>query len=505
MKKILYILTGLFIASSFVACEPEFSNPIGSDTYTSGDADFTTYVAVGNSLTAGYTNGTVYKSAQQNSYPAILAEQMKAAGGGEFTQPYYDDDTKDIGGMVMGGSTVILEPKLIINASAGGPERINQTPTIELTNIHPGPYNNMGVPGAKVYHLVAPGYGNIANIPLGKANPYYVRMAAAPDNSVIQDAVAQNPTFFTLWIGANDVLGYATSGGTGVDHNEDNNLDPSTYAGNDITNVNVFGSVYSQIVDALTVNGAEGVVATIPDIASIPFFTTIPYNAIPVTSQAQADALNAAYANYNGGLQQALQGGLIDSNEAAARTINFTVGANPIVIEDEYLTDLSALGMPSIRPATADDLFVLTAKSVIGVAPDPNNPQYVYGVTIPLSDQWVLVKDEISKVRAATAGFNQMITNIAAVKGLPVADMAVVMEDLKSGLAVEDGSVYTADYFNGSNLDKVTFSLDGVHPTPRGYAIIANRFIDVIEQNFAAKLPKVVPAYYPTFDILPTN
>ncbi len=505
MKKILYLLTGLFIASSFVACEPEFSNPIGEDTYTSGSADFSKYVAVGNSLTAGYTNGTLYKTGQENSFPAILSQQMSLAGGGAFTQPYLEDDVNDIGGMVMYGATIILPPKLIINASVGAPERINKVPTIELTDIHPGPYNNMGVPGAKVYHLLAHGYGDINNVLLGTANPYFVRMASAPNKAVIEDAVVQNPTFFTLWIGANDVLGYATSGGIGVDQNETNNLDPSTYLPDDITHINVFGSAYSQIVNALTANGAKGVVANIPDVSSLPYFTTIPYNPIPVTSQAQADALNAAYANYNGGLQLALSNGLIDQDEANARTIHFEVGANAVVMEDEYLTDLTALGLPSIRQATADDLIVLPAKSVIGVAPDPNHPELVNGVTIPLIDRWVLSKYEITQVRTATAGFNQMISNIAASKGLPVADMAALMEQMKQGLVVEDGSMYTADYFNGTNLDNLVFGLDGVHPTNRGYAIIANKFIDVIEKAYGAKLPKVVPAQYPTFDILPSN
>ena len=502
MKKILNILSGLLVVLSFTACQPEFSDPIGDQTYTSGDADFSNYVAVGNSLTAGYTNGTLYKSAQSNSFPSILANQMKLAGGGDFTQPYLDDDTNDVGGMVF-GPNVVLEQKLIIDASQGRPERINQQPTMEITNIHPGPYNNMGVPGAKLFHLVAAGYGNIANLPL--ANPYFVRMASAPNKSVIEDAVSQNPTFFTLWIGNNDVLSYATSGGIGVDQNTAGNIDPSTYGPNDITNVNVFGAVYQQLVDALTANGTKGVVATIPDVASVPFFTTVPYNPIPLDDQAKVDALNAAYAQYNGGLQQALQGGLITQDEADARTISFDLGANALVIEDEYLTDLSGLGLPSIRQATADDLVPLRAMSTIGVAPDPNNPQLIYGVTIPLEDQWILSKNEIEEVRNATAGFNQMITGIATAKNLPVADMAALMQEMKDGLVIEDGSVYTANYFNGTNLDKLLFGLDGVHPTPRGYAIIANKFIDVIEDAYGAKLPKVVPAEYPTFDILPSN
>jgi len=501
MKKYFYILlmlTGLI----FTACEPEFSNPIGEGTYTSGDADFSKYVAVGNSLTAGYTNGTLYKSGQSMSFPKILSEQMKLAGGGDFTQPYLDDDTKDIGGLTLLGN-VIAEPKLVIDASQGAVERINETPTIEVSNIHPGPYNNMGVPGAKIYHLAASGYGDLANIALGKANPYYVRMASSTAATVIQDAASQNATFFTLWIGNNDVLSYATSGGVGTD--QTGNQDVTTYGPNDITDPGVFGYLYQQFLDALTANGAKGVVATIPDVASVPYFTTIPYNPIPLDDQATVDALNNAYAQYNAGIQAALANNLIDQDEATARMISFGLGANPMVIEDADLTDLSGLGIPSIRQTSDEDLVVLPAKSVIGVAPDPNNPQLVYGLTIPLENKWILTKKEIERVRNATAAYNATITALADAKGLAVADMAMVMQKLHNNLVIEDGSIYTADYFNGTNLDELAFGLDGVHPNSRGYAIIANEFIKAIESKYNANLPLVTPAQYPTITILPTN
>ena len=65
-------------------------------------------------------------------------------------------------------------------------------------------------------------------------------MASNPNASVLEDAAGQGATFFTLWIGSNDILSFATSGGAGVDHNTTGNLDPSTYGGNDITNANTF-------------------------------------------------------------------------------------------------------------------------------------------------------------------------------------------------------------------------------------------------------------------------
>src|SRR5690606_40658163 len=52
----------------------------------------------------------------------------------------------------------------------------------------------------------------------------------------------------------------------------------------EITDPQVFEAAYKTIINTLTSNGAKGVVATIPDITSIPHFTTVPYN--PLTAEA---------------------------------------------------------------------------------------------------------------------------------------------------------------------------------------------------------------------------
>jgi hypothetical protein len=70
-----------------------------------------------------------------------------------------------------------------------------------------------------VYSIfTAPGYGSAAGV-LAGANPYYARFSTSESSTVIDDAAATG-AFFTLWIGNNDILGYASSGGSGVDNNE---------------------------------------------------------------------------------------------------------------------------------------------------------------------------------------------------------------------------------------------------------------------------------------------
>ncbi len=491
MKKI-YILSAIFFGFALVSCEPEFKNPVDTEAKANpGQADFSKYVAVGNSLSAGYMNGTLHKSGQANSFPKLLADRMKEAGGGEFTQPYMDDDTKDIGGMVV-GNTVILQPKLIVNAGRGTVERINATPTIQLQP-HPGPYNNMGVPGAKIYHYVYNGYGNSQNLLNGTANPYFVRMASNPNASVLEDVLAQQPTFFTLWLGNNDVLWYATSGGDGV--NQTGNTDPTTYGPNDLTDPGLFAYIYNQILQALTANGAKGAVATLPDVASVPYMTTVPYNPVPL-NDSTASALNNAYAQYNGGLQLALQNGLITQEEASKRTITFHAGKNALVIEDESLTDLSALGLPSIRQTTENDLVVLPAASIIG-QPDPLNNNLLMGITSPLADKWVLTETEVAETRAVTAQMNAVIRALAQQYDLALVDMEAAMNELVQGLRLDDNSIYTANYFNGlATMPNLFFSLDGVHPNTKGYVILANKFIDAINEKYGSTLRKYDPGYF---------
>jgi lysophospholipase L1-like esterase len=511
-KNILFIA---LLAMGFTACEPEFEHELSNADYSAGDADFTRYVAIGNSLTAGFMDGTVYRSGQMYSYPNLLAQQFALVGGGAFTQPSYAEDVNNLGGIA--GLTG-FNTRLVIDMSAGGPEPIAGTSTITLTP-QATAFNNMGVPGAKSFHLLAAGYGNAAGLALGQANPYFVRMATSPNTTVLADAMSLNPTFFTNWIGANDVLAYATSGGAGID--QTGNLNPATYGGNDITDPTVFASVYSTIVNTLTSNGAKGVVATIPYVTSIPYFTTVPY--APLTADALGGAANITALNTQlyGPLKQAL------TAFGAGDRINLLSADNPnaLLIKDESLTNLqvqlTAAFTPSVgaqtaafigatygqaRQATADDLVLLTTSSVIGTAPTGiPAPFNVYGVTYPLQDGHILTSAEKTLVNTATDNFNNTIRAIAASKDLAVADMNAILGSLVEGLRLEDGQIYTANYFSTERLSTTLFSLDGIHPNARGYALVASEIIKVINEHYNAHLPLISPAYLPGATVLPTN
>ena len=516
------------IAAGFASCEPEFENEVGAN-YSAGDADFSSYVAVGNSLTAGYMDGTVSKGGQMYSYPNLLAQQFALVGGGAFTQPSYEDDVNNLGGLMLGGIP-IGNTRLVIDASQGRPENLAGTSTIEVSNLQATAYNNMGVPGAKSFHLLSAGYGNVAGVALGQANPYFVRHATSPTATVIGDAMSKAPTFFTNWIGANDVLSYATNGGAqsdgntpAADHNLTGNMNPATYGGNDITNSGVFASVYSTLISTLTSGGAKGVVATVPSVTAIPYFTTVPYNPLSPTALGGSANINALNAQLYGPLNQIFTA----FGEPNRVKLLSATSANPILIFDADAVDRSAqitavltptLGAPTAtafgmvfgkaRQATAADLVVLPASSVIGTpnASSPSTLININGVSYPMANRWVLTANEKAKVANATAAYNSAIVSIASSNNLAVADMNQIMNQLVGGLRIETGQLYTANYFSGSATEgQVLFSLDGVHPNARGYAVITNEIIKVINEFYNANLPLHNPSYFPGINIVGSN
>ena len=410
----------------------------------------------------------------------------------------------NVGGLLLGG-TQIQGPRLYFNGS--GPAPVSGTTTTEISNILTGPFNNMGVPGAKSFHLLAAGYGNIAGVATGQANPYFVRFASSPSTTILADAVAQNPTFFSLWIGNNDVLAYATSGGVGV--NQTGNLNPATYGGNDITDPNVFANVYNTLVTQLTAGGAKGVVANIPYVTSVPFFTTVPTNPIPGLPAASAGQLNTLFGGINSalagaGLPARFQTLVADDGNPA------TVEANPLLIKDESLPNISvqitAALTPVLGAATAGylgsiygqarhasnaagskDYILLTARSIIGTtqtgAPSPFN---TIGVSYPMQDNTTLTATETAEVKTATDAYNATILALANSNGLAFVDANAILAQVANGGLVVSGYTMTSTYVTGN-----AFSLDGVHPSPKGYALIANKFLEAINTTYGSNFKGV--------------
>ena len=424
LKNILIIaLLGLLFA-----CEPDLE----TYTYNQGSADFSTYVALGNSLTAGYADGSLYREGQMNSYPSMLAQQFKTVGGGDFIQP------------LMEGEYGILPGKFKLGYSTDclGTTSLGPVPDSgQLDAMAPIGYtvNNMGVPGAKTFHLLAPGYGSWAGVPLGLANPYFARFASSDNATVIGDAMAMNPTFFTLWIGSNDVLGYATSGGIG----------------DTITGQDTFAFMINTLLNNLTSQGAKGAIANIPNVTSIPFFTTVPANGLVLTDQAQVDGLNAAYQPLG---------------------IEFHLGQNYFIIAD-------ANAPAGLRQAVEGELVCLTI-------PQDSIKCAGWGSQVPIPDQYVLSLAELTNVTNAINGYTLSTKSLADSYGLALVDMNALLEEVKGGVT------YDGDSFSSSFITGNTFSLDGIHLTPKGYVIAANKFIEAINAKYGSTISRLSTTDY---------
>ena len=451
-------------------CETDVENP--NDVYPrpfvevdSGDADFSTYVAMGEGITAGMTDNSLFIAGQANSYPNIMAGVMSMAGGGEFTQPYVNDN---VGGMLVGGQQFWF-PRLYFDGA--GPANVTGNITTEATSTVPGPYNNMAFPFVNGIHMVAPGYGSIAGLSQGLANPWFVRAASSEGTTVLGDAAGQMPTFVTL-VPGNDFAGYAGFGASGLA----GILDVSGSQG-----MLVGVGATLQTLAAMVPNG---VVTTLPDPTNTAQWNTVSYNSIPL-DQATADQINSAFTAYNGGLLLAQSFGLLTAEEVANRTLATRVaGNNPILIQDETLTDLSPFGipLPLMRDANANDKISLFAATVLGQPADPNNPLSIIGVTAPLEDQFTLMASEIEYIQSELNTANTAI--VASVpSGWALFDLAGLYNDIVTTGVMEDDFMMTGDLVFGG-----FFSLDGYHPTSRGSALIAKKMMEAIDATWGSTL-----------------
>ena len=540
MKRLkISLLTLLSLAFITFSCDEDVAlieqeladNPIpGETTGNPGTLNFSNYVAIGNSLTAGFMDGALYTDGQNNSFPNLLAGQLSTSGvgGGSFEQPDinsangFNSSFSDVANGVIAGRTEL-------DLTIPGP-----VPTSgELPAAYTGDkstLNNFGVPGMRIVDGLSPGLAS---------NGLYARFATNPGTStVVGDALATSPTFFTYWLGNNDILGYAIGGGT----NEAA-----------ITSQGDFQAALQQQLGALVQSGAQGVVLTIPQIVLIPYFRAVPYNSIPVTSQAQADQLNAGFAGFNAALDGLVQASAlvpslnVTQAEADARKVSYSLGANPILMEDDALVDydrpggefdqLQAIGgitaaqrqalapFGQSRPATSDDLPTLVAATQLGNTVGGNAAALI-GVTVPAADNLILSASEVQTVVGQRATFNATIAGV--VQGLNAqAGNAITLVDVQPffadlfGLspalasflvdptgganpalaAMASAAAAAADGELGIRVDGVNlapdfgpngvFSTDGVHPNPRGHGIVANIIIEALNAERGADIPSV--------------
>ncbi|MCE1188067.1 MAG: hypothetical protein LWX56_02910 [Ignavibacteria bacterium] len=456
MKKYIVLLALIVSVFQFVGCEDRTDLSLPSaPAISTGNVDFTTFASLGNSITAGYQSSALYQSAQDYSYGNQLAKLVNAT----YEIPYVSDP--GLGGKIsllkLDASTNPPTPILVVDMTNSG-----QPTNTALTR----PYNNLGIPGAILYDLLDTVSTFASKAAAPRNNPFFqlvLRNPALGASSYTQ-ARSLKPTVLTLWIGNNDVLGYATTGGTsGTDA-----------TGKLPTDASVFDFLYKSLINKIATElpNTKVVVANIPNVSAIPFFTTVGPS---VAAKLSAAGLPGVYYQKASSVSVALVSDL---------------NTFKVMLTLKSSNYLAYLGKPSglfyrdnkypALPAGIDTTKAFGA--------DPANP---------IPNALVLDADEQVLVNNAVTNFNNSIA--AAVAGK--ANFALVnINSVFSSIRANDlkGTVYGTLTFRTSFLTGGLFSLDGVHPSNQGHTIIANEFIKAINAKWGTNIPQLNVNSVPT-------
>jgi lysophospholipase L1-like esterase len=441
MMKFFLMVAGL-AALSLTGCSDSAPNgPMAS----LGSVTVKKYVAVGNSLTAGYQSAGLYQSAQLYSYPKLISQQLTMAGAslGSFEQPYYSDPgTPDATGKASRYEIISLVGPVI------GPKGLaaGQPTNTALTR----PYDNLGIPGIPLAGFMDT-TGTYQSPPLGR--DAILRWTSGPfPKNVYKQAVALSPDLMTFWLGANDVLGYATTGGTS----------PAAP-----TPATTFAAIYTQALGNIRASlpNVRLVVGNIPDVKAIPFFNTL---GPQVAAKIGALGLKLYY-------QKAGESGVATGQTTLTE-------ANPPLLTLVGISYAPYIGQPTGLFYRANGI-PYAAVHAIGI--DTTQP-FGLDPRNPWPNALVLDATEQANCTTAISAFNATIASVAAANGAAVVDFFSFFNNVAANGYALAGETYTTAYVSGG-----LFSLDGVHPSSRGYGIVANEYIKVMNAKFGMSIPLV--------------
>jgi lysophospholipase L1-like esterase len=326
-----------------------------------GAQSFDVYVSIGDSLAAGFTNGSLVERHQRYSVPLLIAQQ--AGVSGTFQQP-----TIAAPGIPAELGLVSLVPTVIspVASSPGPPLNLNLA----------RPYNNLAVPGATAVDALT------RTTDAGGMHDLILRGLGTQ----VAQAKALHPTFITLWIGNNDVLGAALRG--------------KVIPGQTVTPTQTFRQVYAGILLELRSTGARIVAANLPDVTAIPFVTTIP----PVV-------MNPAT-------------------------------REPVVVNGSTVPLLGPNG-----PLSPDSYVTLAASTLL--AQGIGIPRVLGGTGTPLPNEVVLDTGEIAAIRDYVNTNNQAIRTLCDAASIPVLDINALFSEFASVGREIGGVRITADFLTG--------------------------------------------------------
>jgi lysophospholipase L1-like esterase len=351
-------------------------------------ADLSKVVFVGDSLTAGFQSDSLIATAQPHGWANVVAVQA--------------------------GTPLLLPliappgiPNTLVLVSPGPPPQITTAPGMSTGRINDAQATDLGVPGA----LLNDALNTRPTLPVNPSNILTDLILGVPGLAEGEDltqvgwAQALQPTTLFVWIGNNDILGAAAA------------ADPSL-----ATPIGTFQTEFKQLLDQLAETNATIVVANIPDVTAIPFFT---------------------------------------STETIAQETGL-----PLIVIGQLL---------GIHPG---DLVTPEGVALIpGILADPS--------TGPLPSSVVLTFPKVIETQLIVDAYNAIIGFEVFVHGDTLVDIHTLSVRTAEHGIEANGQLLTNAFLGG------LFSLDGVHPTNTGYAVIANTFIQTLDQRLGAKVPLI--------------
>ncbi|HTK81917.1 MAG TPA: hypothetical protein VL633_06470 [Bacteroidota bacterium] len=429
-----------------------------------GTADFTRFVSIGNSLTAGFQSNALSQRDQTYSFPNLLSQQVRTP----FVQPLMKDP--GIGSRIR---LLNLAPTLV-NETGVNPF----DPASDINYQLARPFNNLGIPGAVLYDMMdtTGASSDFVSKSISRQNPFFSHVLRTHffGNSVFQQARNLAPTFISVWIGNNDVLGYATSGGvSGTNVGPPYSADPPRTKP---TETILFNAWYTQLMDSLKATGAGIVTANIADVTTIPFFTTL-------GPQIRAKLPPGIVFRYQ-------RNGNRGPSNPVTDTTTFSGAPGDPLVTLPGIAYAGLIGHPTGKWYSDNNISPLPP-GIDTTKPFALHPQN------PWPDALTLDEGERTIAQTTIAAYNAIIDSVAGNRGIGVADVhATLITASTTGIFVPGVGTFSPAFIVGG-----LFSYDGVHPSSRGNALIANIWIDVVNQKFNASIPHVAVASVPGIPI----
>lgn len=406
MSRTMNLLRGVAVAGLFGAlasCDMPHST-VGPS-YVGGDM-FKSYVALGNSLTAGYQSGGINDSTQKRAYPVLLAQ----AFGTRFAYPAL---------MNPGCPPPIDNFQTQTRVTpAGYPASTSTSCYLRTPGSVTDVLNNVAVPGANVADLTSP---------TGASGPNPLTTFVLGGLTQAQRALVANPTFASIWIGNNDVLGPALTGQP-----------------DGATPLATFTSAYDAMIGQLLAGAPDlkGVLIGVVQVAAAPQLFPAAALASPV---------------FQAGLSQA--------------------AGTPITIHPDCFTspgDQSRINIQivgAIRAGLHPPIIACVKGDVTGVG-----------------DYLVLDLAEQQQVGALITSYNTYIQGKADAIGFAYWDPNPALAQLA---ATPGAINYPPNLASPNATFGTAFSLDGVHPSSSTHVLVANDLIDAINAKYGTAVRHV--------------